>query len=60
MNNALNAKTSPKNAYAAPQLKVYGAMQKLTASGMSGRSENESFFGCKVAPRISFCTSRRP
>ena len=51
MNEELIAKSSPKNAYAAPQLKVYGAMQRLTASGTG--TLREGFTGsnyCKMAP----------
>ena len=33
MNNALTIKTSRKKVYAAPQLMVYGNMNKLTAAG---------------------------
>ena len=51
MNNALTAKPSPKNAYAAPRLKVYGAMQRLTASGTG--TFQEGFTGsdyCTMTP----------
>ena len=60
MNNALTAKPSPKNAYAAPQLKVYEVMQKLTASGMSGNSESERPGACFFFPNGTTCMSRKP
>jgi hypothetical protein len=60
MKEAIAAVSGARHAYAAPQLKVYGAMQKLTASGMSGNPESQSIFGCKVAPNINFCKVRRP
>lgn len=53
MNEELIAKSSPKNAYAAPQLKVYGGMKNLTASGSMGIVEAS---WCN--PRLRVC--RRP
>ena len=50
MKDQVTAKAGPKTAYAAPQLRVYGAMKHLTAAG-SGTTQE---FLCFNDPSMSF------
>lgn len=45
-------------AYSAPTLKVYGAMQRLTASGSKNDTESSSLWCVYVNPNGDYCMGR--